>query len=144
MALRFAFQCERTWESLERTHDQQVRQCDECGRTVHLSMGATEALRNASFGRCVAWAEEVAEEPRRVLVGMLIGPDDGVPVVGWVVDAAGATTRLEARTRIADDAEIVQSSVGFTLLVAGKPRQELVDGDVIALGGQRLVFKSTQ
>ena len=62
---RFAFECPRSWESIDPTADATVRHCGTCDRPVHLSRDAREAEANARVGRCVALA--VPDEPPSLL-----------------------------------------------------------------------------
>ena len=52
--VRFAFACERTWESLAPSEDPRVRTCDACEQRVHRCETVAEADAHARAGRCVA------------------------------------------------------------------------------------------
>ncbi|HEY8377601.1 MAG TPA: hypothetical protein VIK91_13995 [Nannocystis sp.] len=52
--IRFAFVCERRWESLAPTGDVRIRACDECRERVHHCASVREAEAHARAGHCIA------------------------------------------------------------------------------------------
>lgn len=54
IAVRFAFECPRSWESLEPTSDPSVRRCDGCSQEVILCGSQAQAAQQALRGRCIA------------------------------------------------------------------------------------------
>lgn len=52
--VRFAFVCERRWESLAPTAEPGVRACDSCEERVHHCASAREAEAHARDGHCIA------------------------------------------------------------------------------------------
>jgi hypothetical protein len=52
--VRFAFVCERGWETLAPTADARVRACDDCRRDVHRCDSLAEAEAHARRGDCIA------------------------------------------------------------------------------------------
>jgi hypothetical protein len=54
IAVRFAFECPRSWESLQPTRDPSVRRCDGCAQEVILCDSQAQAAQQALRGRCIA------------------------------------------------------------------------------------------
>jgi hypothetical protein len=52
--VRFAFVCERRWESLAPTEAPTVRACEGCGEQVHRCDSVREAEAHAKQGHCIA------------------------------------------------------------------------------------------
>lgn len=86
---RFVFQRDRTWKSLTRTADSNVRHCGTCDRNVHLCATEREAVMHAIL------LPRTAGAPTSFAIGRF---DAGIPTTAWlyVLDGrdAGRTIRL--------------------------------------------------
>jgi hypothetical protein len=104
---RFAFQCHRTWKSLTRTEDPNVRRCDECRRDVHLCSTEDDAMMLARDHQCIAIASPSARQTRPLPIllprlwgakTMAIGMFGTMVSVAWLVPLdgpqAGQTIKL--------------------------------------------------
>jgi hypothetical protein len=71
--VRFAYECPRSWETLEPTEEEGQRFCGRCRERVFLCPNREEAERQALAGRCIAvpssLAREVSEAVSRLVVG---------------------------------------------------------------------------
>jgi hypothetical protein len=67
----FAYQCTRTWDSLDKTSHRDVRFCGDCGREVHFCHDARSLNKAIALNRCVAIA--VPAEDGEAAGGMLLG-----------------------------------------------------------------------
>lgn len=52
--VRFAYECDRSWESFELTDNPGVRRCDGCDQLVYRCGTTAEAAAQARAGRCIA------------------------------------------------------------------------------------------
>jgi hypothetical protein len=59
---RFTFVCPRTWVSLGRTKDEDVRSCDGCGELVYFCADDDALKRHAQQGHCVAMPATAEED----------------------------------------------------------------------------------
>lgn len=53
-AIRFAYECPRTWAELQPTGEPTVRRCDHCTESVHDCATLAEAAAHARAGRCIS------------------------------------------------------------------------------------------
>ncbi len=157
--ITFRVECARTWESLRGASD--VRWCDGCARDVFACATAEEARSRGQRGECVAVPSVLVASrrpptapPRTKTVGML-GGDDGLPSVMWLVPLdgarAGETLRLELSRDghtlgcespadlVIPDAEVAPlhariacTEQGATIIDAGTPAGTSVNGRRIA------------
>jgi len=79
--VRFAFQCERRWESLAPTEAPGVRVCDSCSERVYHCASVREAEAFARQGRCVAVPGVLVARSGRFAAGTAVGRPD--PVAEW-------------------------------------------------------------
>jgi len=76
----FSYRCPKTWDRLFETNIESVRYCDQCDRNVYLCDSSSEAVDNASKGRCVAVPIELTPysrdllESERLVVGLMKPP----------------------------------------------------------------------
>ena len=67
-----AYECPKQWDDLKKTDDQNIRDCDECGKPVHFISNENELEEAAMNGNCVAFynkesmPEHVAEQYKRI------------------------------------------------------------------------------
>lgn len=52
---RFAFKCDKEWDSLDDTGDEDVRFCQTCQKEVHFCNDNFELIQNIKLNRCVAF-----------------------------------------------------------------------------------------
>lgn len=79
--VRFAFECPRTWESLEPTADSSARHCETCAKLVYLCRSRDEAEERARRGECITLAaKEWIGVSREMTRGWTGRPD---PVAIW-------------------------------------------------------------
>lgn len=79
--VRFAFQCERRWESLAPTEAPDVRACDTCAERVYHCTSVREAEAFAREGRCIAVPGVLVARAGRFDAGTTVGRPD--PVADW-------------------------------------------------------------
>src|SRR5262249_15507429 len=53
-SLRFDFVCDKTWADLKPTADNNVRDCEACGRGVYFCDTLADAREHSRAGRCIA------------------------------------------------------------------------------------------
>jgi len=57
-----AFDCPKQWDELTPTEDALVRDCADCGQSVHFIDDQTQLDRAALQGKCVAFVNQLAEQ----------------------------------------------------------------------------------
>ena len=72
-AVRFAYECARSWETLVPTGEEGQRYCGGCGERVFLCGGRREAEEHALAGRCIAVSAGLAERVRAEVTGTVTG-----------------------------------------------------------------------
>lgn len=72
-AVRFAYECPRTWASLEPTADPAVRRCDGCGEAVTLCTTLEQAEAHARIGACITVPSAIAQEAHDRYTRMITG-----------------------------------------------------------------------
>lgn len=80
--IRFAFQCPRTWQSLEPTADPNVRHCDRCAESVHLCTDTAQIAQRARQGQCISVGQELARQCRSDATASMTGRPDHNQVWG--------------------------------------------------------------
>ena len=65
---RFAFKCDKQWNDLEETEDNQIKFCNTCEKEVHFCDDDYELARNIRLNRFVAFVRE-----NQMLVGDVVG-----------------------------------------------------------------------
>lgn len=164
---RLAFECSRTWDSLARTTDEDVRHCDTCRHLVHRVHSDADLAEHARQGHCVSvlpapytWPPSSMRtgRPRPAPNGadtswlvMLSGPLQGAVIV--LVGAAVTIGRGPADIVIDDAAllpqqlRIVRADGRLHCSDLSRPEEAprtLADGDIVALGEARAVFKTVR
>lgn len=89
--VRFAFRCERRWESLAPTEAPGVRACDTCAERVYQCASVREAEAFGREGRCVAVSAEMVARTGSLDAGTFVGRPD--PVADWAERIFGADPR---------------------------------------------------
>jgi len=57
-----AFDCPKQWDELTPTEDALVRDCTDCGQSVHFIDDQTQLDRAALDGKCVAFVNQIPEK----------------------------------------------------------------------------------
>jgi hypothetical protein len=79
--IRFAYECLRTWDTLEPTNEAAARHCATCAKLVHLCRSRDEAEERARRGECITLvSEEWSGLSREMTSGWTGRPD---PVAIW-------------------------------------------------------------
>ena len=55
---KFAFKCDKKWEDLIETNEDEIRFCDSCEREVHFCADDEELAYSVRLNRCVAFVRE--------------------------------------------------------------------------------------
>jgi hypothetical protein len=67
---RFAYKCDKIWDSLRTTADSSVRFCDECQRHVYWCSTEAELATHVVHNRCVAIeVNDILRHRRQVFIG---------------------------------------------------------------------------
>jgi hypothetical protein len=53
------FQCPKKWDSMIKTNDNSIRNCEVCNQDVHICLTPEDFIRNGKLGRCVAVSKEI-------------------------------------------------------------------------------------
>jgi hypothetical protein len=161
----FEFECPRTWDSLARTSDPDVRHCDSCRHLVHRVQSDAELAAHAARGHCVSvlpdpytWPANAMRtgRPKTKPTGagtswlvMLSGPqkDAVLVLVGGAITIGRGPADI-----VLDDPTLAPQQIRITreggnlrycdLTTPDEPPRDLGDGDIIAIGDARAVFKT--
>jgi hypothetical protein len=79
--IRFAYECPRTWPTLEPTSDATARHCGTCAKLVHLCRSRDEAEERARRGECITLLSEEWTGLRQEMTSGWTGRPD--PVAIW-------------------------------------------------------------
>lgn len=82
-AVRFAYQCDRQWETLQPTSEPRVRYCGSCRQDVYRCSSFTEAATHAQRGECIAVEPHLVGEAYARYCRMVTGRPD--PIAMWAV-----------------------------------------------------------
>ena len=55
---RFAFKCDRKWDDLTETEEDEIRFCNVCEKEVHFCEDDDQLARSVKLNRCVAFLRE--------------------------------------------------------------------------------------
>jgi hypothetical protein len=79
--IRFAYECPRTWETLEPTGDASARHCGTCAKLVYLCRSVEDAEAHARRGECITLSTQDWNGLRSELTSGWTGRPD--PVAIW-------------------------------------------------------------
>lgn len=79
--IRFAYECPRTWETLDPTDDPSARHCGTCAKVVHLCRSRDEAEARARRGECITLSSEQWNDVRQQMTSGWTGRPD--PIAIW-------------------------------------------------------------
>jgi hypothetical protein len=169
---RMVLECPRTWGSLAQTTDPNVRHCGSCGHLVHRAESDAELREHARRGHCVTvqlpnaslYGVAANKTGRVVLDTPPAGADTAWlvvlngPLQSAIIVLGGASVTIgrgPADVAIDNDAlglapqhlRFVRADDRMRCYDLTQPEQsacELGDGDVIALGDLRVMFKTVR
>lgn len=79
--IRFAYECPRTWDTLDPTNDPSARHCGTCAKLVHLCRSRDEAEVRARRGECITLSsDEWTSVSQQMTSGWTGRPD---PIAIW-------------------------------------------------------------
>jgi hypothetical protein len=161
---RLAFECSRTWDSLARTTDEDVRHCDSCKHLVHRVHSDADLAEHARRGHCVSilpdpytWPVGAMRtgRPRPAPNGagtswlvVMNGARRGavIMLVGGVITVGRAEADIVLEEALApQQLRFVRETgklVCYDLMDPAAPGRELRDGDIVSIGELRAVFKT--
>jgi hypothetical protein len=169
---KMVLECPRTWRSLAQTTDANVRHCGSCGHLVHRANSDAELREHARRGHCVT-VQLPNASPYAVMsnkTGMVSldtaprGADTAWlvvlngPLQNAVIVLGGESVTIGSGPA---DVAIDNAALGlaprhlrfvreddvmryYDLTESGEQARELRDGDVIALGEARAMFKTVR
>lgn len=76
---QFAFKCEATWDTLDRTPEENVRFCSGCSREVYRCSDDADLMLSIQLNRCVAVPQFRSVLRVSMLLGMPSPPDAARP-----------------------------------------------------------------
>jgi len=162
---RLEFECSRTWDSLARTTDPDVRHCDSCRHLVHRVHSDADLADHARRGHCVSLLPSPYAWPRGANVTGRPAPPPPGADTSWLVVLTGPqkdrvivliggsiTIGRGPADIVLDDESLAPQQLRivreggvlrlYDLTLSGETGVELRDGDVITLGSARAVFKT--
>jgi len=70
---RFAFKCDKTWNSLIETDDELIRYCDSCDRGVHYCNSDEQLVQAITNNKCIAIKREYEDHEGETIYENLVG-----------------------------------------------------------------------